>query len=205
MEASFWHEKWESGILGFHQSDGNPWLREHIANLNLPRGARIFLPLCGKTRDAAWLLGCGYLVVGAELSPLAIGALFHELAIQPTESTVGELTLYGAPNIQIFGGDFFALDAHLLGPVDAVYDRAALVALPASQRQRYASHLIQITAAAPQLLITYEYDPEQMEGPPFSVLPDEVRQHYGTVYQLHPLACQESEFNAARETIWWLQ
>jgi len=72
----------------------------------------------------------------------------------------------------------------LLGPVDAVYDRAALVALPADVRQRYAAHLIEIIATAPQLLICYEYDQTLQAGPPFSVDREELHRHYRESYRL---------------------
>jgi thiopurine S-methyltransferase len=50
-----------------------------------------------------------------------------------------------------------------LGQVDAIYDRAALIALPYEMRQQYAQHLIQISQA-PQFLISYEYDQGSFEG-----------------------------------------
>ncbi|MGZ8252407.1 MAG: thiopurine S-methyltransferase, partial [Methylophilaceae bacterium] len=71
MEASFWHNKWQRGEIAFHQSDANPLLVAHFEALNLPKGSRVFLPLCGKTLDIAWLLAGGYRVVGAELSEIA--------------------------------------------------------------------------------------------------------------------------------------
>ena len=37
----------------------------------------------------------------------------------------------------VFVGDFFDLTNSLLGAVDAIYDRAALVALPPDMRQAY--------------------------------------------------------------------
>jgi len=71
-----------------------------------------------------------------------------------------------------------------LGKVDAVYDRAALVALPSDMREAYSTHLRQITQTAPQLLIVYEYDQNSMEGPPFSISDAEVLRHYETVYDI---------------------
>ena len=184
MEASFWHQKWERGEIGFHENEANPMLTEHFKELNLVKGSRIFLPLCGKTRDAAWLLARGYRVAGAELSELAINGLFKELGLEPEISKVGKLVRYHAEDIDIFAGDIFAVSAEYLGPINAIYDRAALVALPACARRHYTSHLMNITGIAPQLLITYEYDPLLMDGPPFSVNEGEVKQHYAAAYQL---------------------
>jgi thiopurine S-methyltransferase len=75
-----------------------------------------------------------------------------------------------------------------LGSVDAVYDRAALVALPEALRTRYAAHLMQLTGTAPQLLICFEYDQAALAGPPFSIPDAEVQQHYDRAYALHCLS-----------------
>ncbi|MFJ5489017.1 hypothetical protein ACIKTA_16160, partial [Hansschlegelia beijingensis] len=69
-----------------------------------------------------------------------------------------------------------------LGSVEAVYDRAALVALPRADRARYAAHITAITRGAPQLLVTLVYDQTRADGPPFSVDEQEVRALYGASY-----------------------
>ena len=77
MAVNFWHQKWERGDISFHESEANPLLIEHFKKLNLENGSRVFLPLCGRTHDFAWLLSNGYRVAGAELSELAINELFN--------------------------------------------------------------------------------------------------------------------------------
>ena len=103
--------------------------------------------------------------------------------MKPEVSKSGTLAHYGAKNIEIYVGDFFDLSAETLGQVDAVYDRAALVALPVEMRRLYTRHLMALTQAASQLLITLEYDQSQMAGPPFSVSGDEISAHYGDHYR----------------------
>ncbi|MGZ8226115.1 MAG: thiopurine S-methyltransferase [Methylococcaceae bacterium] len=210
MEASFWRQKWEQGDISFHESEANPLLIEHFEKLNPPKGSRVFLPLCGKTRDFAWLLACGYRVVGAELSELAINELFKELGLEPEISKEGELTRYSAKDIDILVGDIFDVSAEYLGPINAIYDRAALVALPAGVREQYTAHLMNITGVAPQLLITFEYNQLLIDGPPFSVNEDEVKQHYGAIYQLKSAESKNVAGGlkgkvAATETAWLLQ
>jgi thiopurine S-methyltransferase len=210
MDANFWHQKWERGDIGFHQNATNPLLLAHFEKLTLAKGSRVFVPLCGKTRDLAWLLACGYRVVGAELSEIAISELFKELNVTPEISKTGQLTRYRAQNIDILAGDIFAVSADQLGLIDAIYDRAALVALPAQLRERYASHLITITGAAPQLLIAYEYDQRLMECPPFSVSADEIKRHYGAAYQLrlierNHVAGGLKGIVASTEAVWLLE
>ena len=184
MDAKFWHERWASNEIGFHKSDANPLLVQYFDKLSLEKGSRVFLPLCGKTLDIGWLLSRGYQVAGAELSAVAIKQLFAELGVTPTITKVGALDHYHAPQLDLFVGDMFHLTPELLGPVDAVYDRAAIVALPRDMRARYAAHLMTLTAHAPQLLISFEYDQQVMEGPPFSVTTEEIQQHYSKRYDI---------------------
>lgn len=184
MDAVFWHERWISQQTPFHEKDGNALFTRNAEALDLTSAARVFLPLCGKTRDIAWLLARGFRVVGAELSRLAIDQLFEDLGVAPSVLQVGGLIHYAAEGIDIFVGDIFDVDTATLGPVDLVYDRAALVALPEEIRPRYAAHVTAITHAAPQMLICFEYDQDKMDGPPFSVTGDEVRRHYTSAYTI---------------------
>ncbi|MCW8128537.1 thiopurine S-methyltransferase [Microbulbifer halophilus] len=209
MEADFWHRKWANNETGFHEGEANALLVKHFGRLSIPEGGRVFLPLCGKTRDIAWLLSQGYRVAGAELSEVAIQQLFDELGTEPEVSAAGNLTHYRADKIDMFVGDIFQLSGNLLGQVHAVYDRAALVALPDSMREVYTSHLMDITGRAPQLLITFEYDQELMDGPPFSIRDGEVRQHYRNHYRLTQLERKDVPGGfkgqcAARESAWLL-
>ena len=210
MEASFWHQKWARGEIGFHQKDFNPFLLKYLEILNLPKESRIFLPLCGKTRDFSFLLANGYQVVGAELSELAVKELFKELCLNPEINLIGDLIRYSAQDIDVFVGDIFDVTAKYLGEISAIYDRAALVALPVEIRAQYISHLMNVTKSAPQLLITFEYDQKLMDGPPFSLTESEIKHHYGSKYQLKVL---ESNFVSGglkgkinlTETAWLLQ
>ncbi|ALS98787.1 thiopurine S-methyltransferase [Lacimicrobium alkaliphilum] len=188
MDSDFWHQKWERGDIGFHEQQVNPALVGNMESLNLIKGSRLFLPLCGKTQDIAWLLAQGYRVVGAELSKRAINELFQQLNVTPDITEAGELTRYSANNIDIWAGDIFNLGANSLGAVDAIYDRAALVALPEEMRQRYAIHLDAICHSVQQLLVTCEYNQQLHDGPPFSVSEQELQRLYGNQYQLNRLA-----------------
>lgn len=188
MDASFWHNRWQTNQTGWHESTVNPLLIAHFPSLNTPPGGRVFVPFCGKSLDLGWLLSRGYAVAGAELSELAVTQLFAELGIEPSISAVGKHRLFRGKKIDIFVGDLFDLSREILGPIDAIYDRAALVALPEPIRARYTAHLKAITALAPQLVIGYEYDQTIVAGPPFSVTPDELHGHYNDGYALTPLA-----------------
>ncbi len=188
MDAQFWHDRWASNEIGFHKSEANPFLVTYLGELSLAKGSRIFLPLCGKTLDIGWLLSRGFQVAGAELSGIAIQQLFAQLGVTPTITKVGALDHYHAPQLDIFVGDIFSVTPEMLGQVDAVYDRAALVALPPQMRALYTAHLASLTAQVPQLLISFEYDQQAMEGPPFSVTTEEIKRHCGERYDITVLA-----------------
>jgi thiopurine S-methyltransferase len=210
MEPDFWRQRWEKRETGWHESQANQLLVSHFHELALRKGSRVFVPLCGKTVDIAWLLSRGCRVAGAELSQLAIEQLFMELGMQPDIAKVGEVEQWSANRIDVFVGDIFALSRHALGPVDAVYDRAALVALPDVVRDRYTAHLMQLTNKAPQLLICYDYDQQAMQGPPFSVNADEVHRHYDRIYDVtllesKPVSGGLKGITPAHENLWRLR
>ncbi|WKN43014.1 thiopurine S-methyltransferase [Tunicatimonas pelagia] len=209
IDTNFWLNRWKNNEIGFHESEANPLLVKCFPMLSLKKGSRVFLPLCGKTRDIAWLLSQGYAVAGAELSQLAVEQLFAELYAEPEIIQQGELRLYRAKNLDIFVGDLFQLSGSMLGSIDAIYDRGALVALPEEIRSRYSDHLMKIAESVPQLLITYEYDQNQMDGPPFSISQEEVEQHYAQPYQVKHLSRTEAtgplrKRIAAQEEVWLL-
>ena len=187
MDAEFWLDKWQHNQIGFHKSEANPLLIKHIDALALDKGNRIFLPLCGKTLDIGWLMKQGFRVIGAELSELAIQQLFAELDLVPVITAIGDINHYRADNIDIFVGDIFDVTQDMISQVDAIFDRAALVALPPDMRKTYTKHLIEITSSAPQLLLTFEYGVTDVTGPPHSISQDEVVAHYGDHYHLKTL------------------
>lgn len=208
MKHEFWHDKWQSNNIGFHLSNPNPLLIKHIHSLNLQPQARIFIPLCGKSLDIHWLLQQEFHVTGIDLSPIAIEELISELKLEFTVSQVGDLTHYHHQNIDLYVGDFFELTSSNIGKIDAIYDRAALVALPEEMRTDYAQHLMQISNKATQLLISFEYDQSVMAGPPFSISPQQLKDYYSKQYQLQLLDSQTELLKGkvdAEEKIWLLK
>ncbi|MEO9821489.1 MAG: thiopurine S-methyltransferase [Paracoccaceae bacterium] len=209
MDANFWLERWVAGQTGFHNEDVNPQLARHFPALTVPIGSHVFVPLCGKTRDIPWLLAKGYQVSGIELSQLAVDQLFEEMDVVPEITEIGALTAYKSEGVVVYVGDFFELTPDVLRAVDLIWDRAALVALPDDMRVNYCSHLRSLTGNAPQLLVTLEYDPAEMDGPPFSITADEVNRHYADHYDIHPLHSAEVADPikgrvAAMENVWHL-
>lgn len=188
MEPDFWLERWSQRQIGFHLGVVHPLLRHYLPHLDPPSDAPLFLPLCGKTVDIHYLLSLKHPVIGVELSEKAVGELFDELGVQPAIDDWQGGRRWRSGSLTVFQGDFFELGRADVGPVGAVYDRAALVALPPAMRESYARHLTRITDKAPQLLITFEYDQTRMEGPPFSVEASEIQHLYGDDYGIETLS-----------------
>lgn len=179
MEKDFWLERWKQNVIGFHQNEINPDLRQHWQDLQLADGTEVFVPLCGKSHDLLWLREQGHTVLGVELSVVAVQAFFKENNYVPHHITGKKFESYEAEGIRILCGDFFDLDKIDLASTGAVYDRASLVALLPEMRGRYARHLTSILPPATQiLLITFDYPQAQMAGPPFAVCTDEVESLY---------------------------
>ncbi|WP_353195035.1 hypothetical protein [Pectobacterium brasiliense] len=51
MDTDFWLQRWRDGQTGFHQDEVMPLLQKHWPVLQLPKAARVLVPLCGKTLD----------------------------------------------------------------------------------------------------------------------------------------------------------
>ena len=190
-ENNLWLERWKNREIGFNQVEVNPFMVKHFSSLCLDKGNRVLVPLCGKTIDISWLLAQGYAVVGIELSEQAIIELFEELGVEHTVSNVGELIVYSAENLTVYVGDIFKVTSKMLGKIDAIYDRAALVALTTNLRVEYTHHLRAITNHAPQLLLCFEYEQSLMDRSPYSVDENEVKRHYEEHYSLELLTRED--------------
>jgi len=188
MDSQFWRERWARNQIGFHLPEVNPYLQRHWPQLALAQGAKVLVPLCGKSLDLVWLASQGHRVLGVELSEQAVDAFFSEQGLTPRISQRGVFKVYQADVIEVWCGDFFALDADALRDCTALYDRAALIALPPLMRARYTEHLnVLLGAGCKGLLITLDYDQTQKAGPPFAVIDDEVKLLLGAHWTLEVL------------------
>ncbi|WP_298811538.1 thiopurine S-methyltransferase [uncultured Psychrobacter sp.] len=217
MNPEFWQKRWQEGRIGFNQSTVNSLLIEYFNRLNLTAGSRIFVPLCGKSIDMVWLATQGYDVVGVELVETAVQAFFAEQNIQPTvyqqadNPTIkyyqGQLS---GQTITLWVADIFALTAKDIGIINAVYDKAALIALPADMRMRYSEQVRKLSndtskvndtdnKITPYLLLTLNYDQCKKNGPPFSIDDEQIQQYYGQHYQISELASEPTSVGSTPE------
>lgn len=196
MEPDFWHDRWAKGQIGFHQHDYNNHMQEFIDRLEVKPGGHILVPLCGKSLDMLWLLEQGYSVTGVEISPLAVEDFFAENRLSSHITDLPDACLYTSKHLNIYCADFFNVDLTHIPHIDAVYDRASLIAMPADMRPAYADRLTSlIPAGTRSLLVTLDYPQEEMDGPPFSVTPDEVRLLFSSRYSIEPLHSEDCLVN----------
>ena len=192
MNSTFWHDRWARNQIGFHLPEVNPYLQRHWPGLGLAGGVGVLVPLCGKSLDLVWLANQRHRVLGVELSEKAIEEFFQEQRLVAHVSQRGSFKVYQAGAIELWCGDFFALTASDVADCTALYDRAALIALPATMRERYAAHLQQILPQGVQgVLITLDYDQAQIPGPPFAVGDDEVQRLLSGAWQVQMLEEQD--------------
>lgn len=193
LQTKFWNDAWASGKQGWRQQRVNTRLQRFWSEMGASAGNSVFVPLCGDSIDIIWLLEQGHDVVGSELSEMAVRQFYTRYEIpfseQDSESThqVFEGHMRGQ-RVRFLCGDFFDLQPEQLGSVAAVYDRAALVAMPDSMRVSYASQLQRLIRKAPVLLITMVYDQSKMNGPPFSVPHEEIEHLYGNDFTIAKLS-----------------
>lgn len=173
MEAKFWLDRWAKDDIGFHRDVVNAGLQTQWPTLALAPQSSVFVPLCGKTGDMAWLANAGHRVIGVELSERALLAFFADRGLQPVATKNGNHTIFSAGPYELWCGDLFTLPPATLADVAGIYDRASLVALPPAMQQQYADFAARhYPADTPVLLVALDYDETEMDGPPFSIPPE---------------------------------
>lgn len=196
MEIDFWLARWANNETGFHQAQINPYLTYFYGDKGAAPEKRaalkVFVPLCGKSKDMLWLSQAGYSVFGVECSEAAVKAFFEENALNYKHAEKDQHGFYQSSGqsavIEIFQGDFFALQKKDLEEITDVFDRAALVALPDDMRKQYAQKMAELQKPGVRtLLVTLTYDQAQMNGPPFSVSEENVVALFSTYFSIEKL------------------
>ncbi len=188
VDNQHWLDRWKENRIAFHESTVNRQLQTYLPQSGLEPGACVFVPLCGKAHDIAWIANRGLEVIGIELSSIAIEAFFAENSLEYQRIDSDRFAIYKSGNICLLQGDFFDLRNDDLLACSLVYDRAALIAMSPQQRPGYYEHMLSIIpTVSNMLLITLEYDQSEMRGPPFAVAEDEVREYYGDAFKIELL------------------
>lgn len=175
MRAEYWQRRWREGRTGWHHAEVSPALTRYWPQLAVPAGTRVFVPLCGKSPAMAWFAAQGLQVLGVDVSELAIEQFYAEHQLTPVRQA-DHPERCAAGGIEIVRGNVFDVDPALLAGCGAFYDRAAIIAQPAEDRRRYAARVYaHLPRGCSGLMITLDYAQAEMEGPPFSVDPQELR------------------------------
>eukprot|EP00928_Gymnodinium_smaydae_P048318 TRINITY_DN32296_c0_g1_i1.p1 TRINITY_DN32296_c0_g1~~TRINITY_DN32296_c0_g1_i1.p1 ORF type:complete len:337 (+),score=69.29 TRINITY_DN32296_c0_g1_i1:47-1012(+) len=186
-------------------------------------GPRVLVPLCGRSVDMAYLARRGYRVIGVDCVQTATDEFAEEFGVPlPTGGRTmlvqlpppidaqklsakailiaaeeGEATrTEAAPPVLMLTGDFLevgAAEAEALVPVDAAFDRGALVAVDPKDREQYAQSLTRLIAPGGRvLLVATEHQPFKggKLGPPFQVTEAEVKALFGAAFEIRQL-CRE--------------
>ncbi len=193
MDSSFWIQAWKEGRTNFHKDKYNEKLLTHFPLLNPTKGQKVLVPLCGKSKDLLWLSELELQVHGVELHEQALKDFFHENNLPDPIIKQDEIYInYTLGNLRLSCGDFFKLPENNV--YDFVYDRASLVALPAPMRKSYAEVIKRsLKSGGKYLLIAFEYNQTEMDGPPFSVSEKEIHELYDDSFKITLLARESLE------------
>lgn len=200
MKHEDWSARWREGRTAFHQAEANDLLVRYAERAwgHQPR-RRVLVPLCGKSLDLVYLASRAESVVGVEFVVQAVVDFFASQSLEPAVDA-GPPRRYTADRYTLFAADFFSVGGQEVGEVDAAFDRAALVALPAETRPAYAARLAELLSpGARLLLVSYEYDESRMEGPPFSVPASEVHALFGGSFEIEFLESRDGLTESLRE------
>jgi thiopurine S-methyltransferase len=181
---------------GWHLAEVNESLVKHGSHI-LPAddtcqdyAARIFVPLCGKTVDMAYLASKQNVeVIGLDgiRLPLEEFATEHpslQIVPLPASNSGDKYERLAGKNISFLKGDYFDLDETAAGGrFDAVWDRASIIAIEPHLREQYVETMSRVIKPGGTLLVsTLERRTGSEEGrnsgPPFSVPEAEVRRLY---------------------------
>jgi thiopurine S-methyltransferase len=189
MNSEFWLKKWNKNEIAFHQETVNSKLIDFIQNRICIQPRLALVPLCGKTLDMLYLQQQGFEVWGVELSEKAIRDFLNENSLEQfrVDRWKSFKRFRCSNGITLLCGDFFKLskeDLSTKGPV-LCFDRASLIALPAKQRRPYADHLKKILPPKSELFtIVIEYPQREMDGPPFSVTLEELKDLFSENFKI---------------------
>lgn len=186
MELSYWESRWKKGNTGFHSDEIYRGLLQYFPEKTLLRRETAFVPLCGKSEDLLWLAGKFNKVVGVDVSMIAIEEFIENHKLEVTKRSFSSFTIFDAENIELWCGDFLKMPVHKIRPVDFIYDKAAIVALPEQMRPAYAAKLKEFCNDDTIVMLQhFVYEQSEMSGPPFSVSEKEIKKLFGEKFTMH--------------------
>ena len=179
MKPEFWKERWQTGMTGWHRDEVHPDLIAHQDWLLGEGDHRVLVPLCGASLDLDWIRRQGDTAVGIELSEIAVRSLYERAELTPEVTVRGDKRIFRSPGLVVICGNVFDVTLEDVGPVDRIWDRAALVALPGEVRRQYVPQVLSLLRPGGRVLLnTLSYNDCGKSGPPHSVDDLEVSRLY---------------------------
>ncbi|MEE4292266.1 MAG: hypothetical protein V2J13_11015, partial [Cycloclasticus sp.] len=124
--------------------------------------------------------------------------------------------LFEGDGIQIWNGNFFSIKQSWFPEAGyGVYDRAGFVAFPPQKRRLLAEKYNELWENETGILLHgFDYNQEEMNGPPFSVPADELKNHFQGKWRLTLLdefsrleslnKFRQKGLSKLMEQTWWL-
>jgi SAM-dependent methyltransferase len=147
LQPGFWDERFERGFTPWDRGGVPDALRDFVARAGQP--LRTLIPGCGSAWELAFLSEAGWEATAIDFSPAAVAQA--KAAVGPWASRVQE-------------ADFFAWQP--ARPLDLIYERAFLCALPRAMWSQLAERYAALLPAGAQLAGFFFFD-EAAKGPPF--------------------------------------
>jgi len=143
------------------QAEFTPWdqrgvprlLEEYVRRRSKP--GNMLIPGCGSAWEVRFLAEAGWQVTAVDFSPVAVARAAALLGPH-------------AGNVRL--GDFFAVEA---GPIDTIYERAFLCALPRDLWSAWAERVAALLPPGGALLGFFFFDSAE-KGPPFGLAPQQL-------------------------------
>ena len=168
----------------------------------------VLFPMCGKSVDMKYMHDGGFNVVGVEYSKQPVEEFFSENDIKFVVSKNGAYDTYKSEDgkITIHCGDFFQVKPEIVGKIDGIWDRGALVAMNPSDRSKYSATILNLMDKDTVYLIAgLSYDQNCHGGPPFSVPMETVEELYGSTCEIEILLEAPNESSMKKFKLdWWL-
>jgi SAM-dependent methyltransferase len=149
LAPEFWSERFERQFTPWDQGGVPAALQRYVARADRPR--RVLIPGCGTAHELHYFRQAGWDAIAIDFSPAAVAAA---RACYPEHAE------------RIVEADFFRYQPPW--PVDLIYERAFLCALPPSMRVEVARRWAELLAPG-GLLAGLFFLGETLKGPPFGI------------------------------------
>ena len=149
LSPAFWDERFEKQFTPWDQGGVPARLRRFVADSTAP--LRCLIPGCGSAHELVFMLDHGWDATAIDFSPAAVAAA---------------RAVVGARAGQVVEADFFAWQP--AAPLDLIYERAFLCAMPRAMWPQVAARWAQLLAPGAMLTGYFFFD-DNVKGPPFGM------------------------------------